>query len=136
MPKIVAMYLDNGEEELSKQFITVYFNLSKAKEAFLEHLLLAWSIGLVMMLGGGFFGYRTLKDVIEHGRRYEEEKADKETLRFWYLDWIFILLDAILGTLARPAVVTSLIFFLIGTVTFVLYTIRIIAKLFGFDLVF
>ncbi|SDO76408.1 hypothetical protein SAMN04487897_12171 [Paenibacillus sp. yr247] len=130
------MYLDNGEEELSKQFITVYFNLSKAKEAFLEHLLLAWSIGLVMMLGGGFFGYRTLKDVIEHGRRYEEEKADKETLRFWYLDWIFILLDAILGTLARPAVVTSLIFFLIGTVTFVLYTIRIIAKLFGFDLVF
>ncbi|OPA78709.1 phosphotransferase [Paenibacillus selenitireducens] len=36
LPRIVSMYLDHGEEELAKQFITVYFNCSKAKEAFLE----------------------------------------------------------------------------------------------------
>ena len=102
----------------------------------IKELLIAWFIGFVMMLGGGFFGYRTLKDIIEHGKRYKEEKANKETLRFWYLDWIFLLLEALLGTLIRPAVVISLIFFLIGAVTFVLYTIRIIAKLFGYDLVF
>lgn len=102
----------------------------------MKELLLAWFIGLVMVLGGGFFGYRTLIDLIKHGRKYKTEKANKETLRYWYLDWIVLLLDVIVGTLTRPALVTSLIFFLIGTVIFVLYSIRIIAKLFGFDLVF
>jgi hygromycin-B 7''-O-kinase len=33
---MVAMYLDNGEEQLAKQFITAYFNASETTEAFLE----------------------------------------------------------------------------------------------------
>jgi hygromycin-B 7''-O-kinase len=36
LPKMIAMYLDKGEEELAKQFITVYLNLSEVKETFLE----------------------------------------------------------------------------------------------------
>lgn len=36
LQRMIAMYLDNGEEELAKHFISVYFNHSEAKEAFLE----------------------------------------------------------------------------------------------------
>jgi hygromycin-B 7''-O-kinase len=36
LPRMVAMYLDNGEEQLAKQFITAYFNASETTEAFLE----------------------------------------------------------------------------------------------------
>jgi hygromycin-B 7''-O-kinase len=36
LPKMIAMHLDNGEEELAKQFINVYFNLFESKETFLE----------------------------------------------------------------------------------------------------
>lgn len=36
LPRMIAMYLDNGEEESAKHFISVYFNNCEAKEAFLE----------------------------------------------------------------------------------------------------
>jgi hygromycin-B 7''-O-kinase len=36
LPRMIAMYLDDGEEEVAKQFITVYFKCSEAKEAFVE----------------------------------------------------------------------------------------------------
>jgi hygromycin-B 7''-O-kinase len=36
LPRMVAMYLDNGEEQLAKQFITAYFTASETTEAFLE----------------------------------------------------------------------------------------------------
>lgn len=36
LPRMIALYLDNGEERLAKKFITAYFNASEAKEAFLE----------------------------------------------------------------------------------------------------
>jgi hypothetical protein len=122
---------DLGIIEGSRTSIDHYERRMKMKE-----WLIFWFIGLVMMTGGGYFGYVTLLDVVEHVRRYKEEKENKEALRLWYLDWLFILLDAFIGTLTRPAVVTSLLFFVAGTVIFVLYTIRIAAKLFGYDLVF
>ncbi|KKO52669.1 phosphotransferase [Paenibacillus sp. DMB20] len=36
LPKMVSMYLDRGEEEVAKQFISVYFKCSETKEGFLE----------------------------------------------------------------------------------------------------
>lgn len=101
----------------------------------MKDLLINWTIGLVMMLGGGFFSYGTLKDIKEHVKRYKEEKTAKESLRFWYLEWIFIVWEIVLGRV-RPALVISLLFFLLGTVIFVLDTMRIVGKLFGYDFVF
>jgi hygromycin-B 7''-O-kinase len=36
LPRMIAMYLENGEEELAKRFISIYYNHTEAKEAFLE----------------------------------------------------------------------------------------------------
>lgn len=36
LPKIVTMYMEDGDEKLAKHFITEYFNRSEAKEAFKE----------------------------------------------------------------------------------------------------
>ncbi len=36
LPKITTMYLENGQEELAKQFLTVYFKGMETKEGFIE----------------------------------------------------------------------------------------------------
>jgi Na+/H+ antiporter NhaD/arsenite permease-like protein len=94
----------------------------------LTELFLPWFIGLVMMLVCGYFLYDSFKKIRKHIQSYRKEKAEKKLL-WWYLDWIFQILDLF----GRPERL-SLIVFLIGTLIFVAFTIKIVGRLFGYSL--
>ncbi|RAP77738.1 hypothetical protein [Paenibacillus montanisoli] len=95
----------------------------------MKEWLEGWLVCFILMIIGGFFLWRTLKDVIGHVKNYRVEKAENR-VGWWYFEWLFILADAIWGSLTRPAVFISLLFFLVGTIGLVVNTIKIIAGLF------
>jgi hypothetical protein len=88
-------------------------------------LILPWLIGLGMTLVCGYPIYRALKEIKED---YRKQKAEKKLL-WWYLELPINILD-LFGTPGRP----GFIFFLIGSLLFVVYTIKIVGRLFGYHL--
>jgi hypothetical protein len=96
----------------------------------LRDFIISWILGLAMMLGGGFFVYSQLKEIIEHVKKYRDEKAENK-LRWWYFEWTFILWGVLLGAFVRPSLIISLILCLCGTgitVVEIRETIRIVAS--------
>ncbi|CAN7499318.1 hypothetical protein LJR153_003479 [Paenibacillus sp. LjRoot153] len=94
----------------------------------MKEMFFAWIFGLVMMAGCGFFVYRPLKDAMKHAKNYRTEKKERRLL-WWYLEWPIVILDVI-GKPGRP----NMILFLIGTLIFVVFTIKIVGRLLGYHL--
>lgn len=99
----------------------------------MKELLEIWIVSLVLMVGSGFFLYRTLKIVIEHVKNYREHKTENLILS-WYFDWLYIFAEVFLGSFRRPSVVISLLFFLMSTIGLIVNTIKIIARLLFFSI--
>lgn len=97
-------------------------------------LFFSWIVSLVIMLGGIFFAYDSLKDAIKHVKSYRDEKAEKKLL-WWYLEWILIILNLLFSKhTRRSSLVFALIFFSFGAIVFVITTISGLAYIFGSNL--
>jgi glucan phosphoethanolaminetransferase (alkaline phosphatase superfamily) len=96
-------------------------------------LFFSWIVSLVIMLGGVFFAYDSLKDAIQHVKSYRDEKAEKKLL-WWYLEWTFLILNLLFSKhIRRSSLIFALFFFSLGAIVFVITTIRGLAYIFGFN---
>ncbi|MGO4106084.1 hypothetical protein [Paenibacillus sp. YAF4_2] len=81
----------------------------------MKDLTIGWLIGIGLFFGCGYFLLGYLKEIAGHVRNYKSEKADRR-LRWWYLDWVFMVLEAVWGSLLRPSLLGCVLFWLAGIV--------------------
>lgn len=96
----------------------------------MKDLMIGWLIGIGLFFGCGYFLFGFLKEIAAHVRKYKSEKADGQ-LRWWYLEWIFMVLEVAAGSLLRPSLIVCLIFWLCGIVLIVMQTKEMLSLLFS-----
>ncbi|SEN80127.1 hypothetical protein [Paenibacillus sp. OV219] len=78
----------------------------------MKDYIISWIIGIGMLLAGIIIIRWYWLDIATHVRQYKKEKHDGQ-LRWWWLDWGFIVWDVFLGGF-RPSLIIALILLLCG----------------------